>query len=94
MSEKITHVALGEEIAVKLGLSKSKGAEFARLFIEEIGVKLQQGVRVELTGIASFSKERTEARTGRNPATGKEIKIPAKNRLKVATSQKIKELLN
>ena len=94
MSEKITHIGLGEEIASKLGLPKTKGAEFSRILVEEIAARLKKGEKVEFTGILSLVTERTKARTGRNPSTGKEIKIPAKNRVKVTVSQKLKDSLN
>ncbi|MGL5721330.1 MAG: HU family DNA-binding protein [Brevinema sp.] len=94
MSEKITHIGLGEEIASKLGLPKTKGAEFSRILVEEIAARLKKGEKVEFTGVVSLVTEKTKARTGRNPSTGKEIQIPAKNRVKVAVSQKLKEFLN
>ncbi|MGL5254392.1 MAG: HU family DNA-binding protein [Brevinema sp.] len=94
MSEKITHIGLGEEIASKLGLPKTKGAEFSRILVEEIADRLKKGEKVEFTGIMSLVTEKTKARVGRNPSTGKEIQIPAKNRVKVAVSQKLKEFLN
>lgn len=38
---------------------------------------LKKGKRVTLVGFGSFSVGRRKARTGRNPQTGKPIKIPA-----------------
>jgi DNA-binding protein HU-beta len=39
---------------------------------------LKSGDRVALVGFGSFSVSKRAARTGRNPQTGKEIKIKAK----------------
>ncbi|MBN2481334.1 MAG: HU family DNA-binding protein, partial [Bacteroidales bacterium] len=43
---------------------------------------LKKGDRVALVGFGSFSVAKRSARTGRNPQTGKEIKIPAKKVVK------------
>ena len=47
--------------------------------------------RIILTGFGSFSKSHQNARKGRNPQTGQEINIPARNVVKFKAS---KELLN
>jgi DNA-binding protein HU-beta len=38
---------------------------------------LRSGDKVQITGFGSFEAKHREARTGRNPRTGKEIKIAA-----------------
>jgi DNA-binding protein HU-beta len=38
---------------------------------------LKKGDKLTLTGFGTFSVTKRRARTGRNPQTGKEIKIPA-----------------
>jgi DNA-binding protein HU-beta len=40
-----------------------------------IAQALKGGEKVQITGFGSFEARRREARTGRNPRTGKEIKI-------------------
>ena len=40
---------------------------------------MKAGGRVSLVGFGSFSVSKRDARTGRNPQTGKEIQIAAKN---------------
>lgn len=44
-----------------------------------IAKSLKKGDRVQITGFGTFETRRRKARTGRNPRTGKEIKIPASN---------------
>jgi DNA-binding protein HU-beta len=39
---------------------------------------LKKGDKLTLTGFGTFSVVKRKARTGRNPQTGKEIKIPAR----------------
>jgi DNA-binding protein HU-beta len=47
------------------------------IFIDTVGKALKQGDKVTLTGFGTFQCVQRAARTGRNPKTGKEIKIGA-----------------
>lgn len=47
--------------------------------IDAIKGALAKGEKVSLIGFGSFSVKKRKARTGRNPQTGKAIKIKAKN---------------
>ena len=51
-------------------------------FISATTKSLKKGDRVALVGFGSFSISKRAARTGRNPQTGKEIKIAAKKVVK------------
>ncbi len=51
-------------------------------FVNSTTSTLKSGGRVALVGFGSFSVSNRSARTGRNPQTGKEIKIAAKNVVK------------
>ncbi len=92
-TSKVTYVAIGEAVAAKLGLPKSKGAELGRTFVSEVITSLENGTAVELTGLATLSVEMTKARTGHNPKTREPIQIPAKKRVKVSVSGKLKKSL-
>ena len=48
-------------------------------FVTATASALKTGDRISLVGFGSFSVSNRAARTGRNPQTGKEIKIAAKN---------------
>ena len=50
--------------------------------IEAISKALKKGDRLSLVGFGSFSVAKRAARLGRNPQTGKEIKIAAKKVVK------------
>jgi DNA-binding protein HU-beta len=43
-----------------------------------------------VVGFGTFSVSRRKARKGRNPQTGKEIKIPAKKVVKFSAGKKLK----
>ena len=64
---------LVEEIADVTGQSKSAVEGFVTSFID---VKKKDGVR--LVGFGTFSVAKRKARSGRNPQTGEEIRIPAR----------------
>lgn len=68
-----------DAMASKSGLTKADSKKALDAFTDAIGSELKKkGGRVSLVGFGSFSVTERKARTGRNPQTGKEIKIPAK----------------
>jgi DNA-binding protein HU-beta len=50
---------------------------------------LQREARIALPGIGIFTVQERAARTGRNPATGQEIQIPARKTVKFKTAKEI-----
>ena len=71
-----------DAIASGAGLTKADAKKALDAFIEATSGALKKGDRVALVGFGSFSVSKRNARTGRNPQTGKEIKIAAKNVVK------------
>jgi len=68
-----------EAIASSSKLSKADSKKALDGFIESTTKALKKGDRVALVGFGSFSVSKRAARKGRNPQTGKEITIKAKN---------------
>jgi DNA-binding protein HU-beta len=68
-----------DAIASEAGLSKADAKKALDAFVGATVGAMKKGDRVSLVGFGSFSVSKREARTGRNPQTGKEIKIAAKN---------------
>jgi DNA-binding protein HU-beta len=68
-----------EAMASSAGLSKADAKKALDGFIDATSSALKAGDRISLIGFGSFSISKRSARTGRNPQTGKEIKIAAKN---------------
>ena len=69
---------------VNRGLASFESIKYFRIAPEEFSVDngliaeaLRGGDKVQITGFGSFEAKHREARTGRNPRTGKEIKIAA-----------------
>ncbi len=59
--------------------------------IETIKKSVKKGDDVTLIGFGTFTKAKRKARTGRNPQTGKEIKIPAMNVPKFRPGREFKD---
>jgi DNA-binding protein HU-beta len=71
-----------DAIASHAELSKVDAKKALDAFIEATTGALKKGDRVALVGFGSFSISARAARKGRNPQTGKEIKIAAKKVVK------------
>jgi DNA-binding protein HU-beta len=61
--------------------------------IDIITRELKRGGRITLTGFGTFSVANRKARTGRNPRTGQEIRIPATKTAKFAPGKALKEVV-
>jgi DNA-binding protein HU-beta len=46
---------------------------------------------LRLAGLGVFRKRKLQARVGRNPATGEQIKIPARTRLRFTPAKALKD---
>lgn len=68
-----------DAIAANAELSKVDAKKALDAFISATTTALKKNDRVALVGFGSFSVSSRAARKGRNPQTGKEIKIAAKN---------------
>lgn len=68
-----------EAMASSANLSKADAKRALDAFIDNTSNALKKGDRVALVGFGSFSVSKRAARKGRNPQTGKEIQIKAKN---------------
>lgn len=70
------------KIAGDAGITKAQAQTALNSFLDSTKGALQSGDKVILVGFGTFSVSKRSARTGRNPQTGKEIKIAAKNVVK------------
>ncbi|TNE79314.1 MAG: HU family DNA-binding protein [Bacteroidetes bacterium] len=70
------------KIAEDAKLTKVQAQAALNSFLDASAAALKKGDKVILVGFGTFSVAKRAARTGRNPQTGKEIKIAAKNVVK------------
>lgn len=71
-----------EAVAAKTEISKTKSGEILDATMAAIKESLANGYNVQLIGFGTFAITERAAREGRNPATGKTIKIEAKKVVK------------
>lgn len=64
-------------VAEKAGLTKKQADAAVAAVISSIECSLKKGGKVALVGFGTFAVKTRAARQGRNPATGKAIKIAA-----------------
>ena len=83
-----------DAMAEGAGLSKADAKKALDSFISATTGTLKGGGRVSLVGFGSFSVSERSARTGRNPQTGKEINIPAKNVVKFKAGAELSGSVN
>ncbi|MBN2485095.1 MAG: HU family DNA-binding protein [Bacteroidales bacterium] len=65
-------------MAAENGLTKVDNEKALNAFVDSVKEQLKKGDKITLIGFGTFSVLDRKARTGRNPQTGKEIKIAAK----------------
>ncbi|MBD3182082.1 integration host factor subunit alpha [Candidatus Poribacteria bacterium] len=74
----MTKADLASAVADQMDITKKQAEESVNAIIASIRDALAEGDDVRLVGFGTFSVKQRKARTGRNPRTGEELKIPAK----------------
>ncbi|MEA3420291.1 MAG: HU family DNA-binding protein [Acidobacteriota bacterium] len=82
------------KIAKEMEISKQEAETGVNLFFQTIKEAIQNGEGIELRGFGSFRFRRREARSGRNPRTGKPVQVPSKKILYFKPSKLLKNLIN
>ena len=83
-----------ESMADGAGLSKADAKRALDAFLSTTGGALKKGDKVALVGFGTFSISKRAARKGRNPQTGKEINIAAKNVVKFKAGSELSGNVN
>jgi DNA-binding protein HU-beta len=91
MQKKLNRTEFIEELAVKLGVSKSQVEKFVNGFMELITEKLISGIEVNLTGFGLFRVTTRQARVGINPKSGQKMDIPASKSVGFKVGKTLKE---
>ncbi|GAB4147206.1 MAG: DNA-binding protein HU-beta [Bacteroidia bacterium] len=83
-----------EAIANGAKISKADAGRALDATIEAISKSLKKGDKVSLVGFGTFAVTKRAARTGRNPQTGKTIKIAAKKVAKFKAGSELAKTVN
>ena len=82
------------EISKTAKVTKKTASDVLAATLESIQTAVKKGNKVTLVGFGTFEPRKRAARNGRNPQTGKEIKIPAKTVPVFSAGKKFKEVVN
>ena len=81
-------------MASNAGLSKKDAEKALKAFTDAVSKELKKGGKVQLVGFGTFEVSKRAARTGRNPQTGKEMKIAASKAPKFKAGKALKDMVN
>ena len=85
---------LVQEITKKAKVTQKDATEVLNSLVATVQKTVAKGEKVTLVGFGTFEARKRAARTGRNPQTGKEIKIAAKTVPAFSAGKKFKEMVN
>jgi DNA-binding protein HU-beta len=81
-------------MATDAGVTKAAAKKALESFLGNVQGSLKNGNRVSLVGFGSWSVSKRAAREGRNPQTGKTIKIAAKKVVKFKAGSDLQSSVN
>jgi len=87
----MTKADLVAKIAETAGITKANAERTLNAFLDAVEDTLVKDGKLMLTGFGSFAVETRKARKGRNPKTGKAIKIPEAKVVKFRAGKLLKE---
>jgi DNA-binding protein HU-beta len=90
----MTKQDLVSKMAEDAGISKKAAEDALSSFISTVKGALSSGGSISLIGFGTFGVSARSARIGRNPQTGAEIKIPARNVPTFKAGKGLKEAVN
>ena len=83
-----------EAVASETGLAKTEVAKVLNAYTNTIVKTVAEGGEYTVIGFGKFYASQRQARTGRNPSTGVEIKIPAAMVPKFTAGKAFKDAVN
>ena len=94
MADTMTKADLVSAVAVETGLTKADVSRVVDTMPEVVLKEVKKNGECVVPGFGKMTKTKRKARKGRNPATGEEINIPAKNVPKLKLSKTVKDALS
>lgn len=89
----ITKAELSQRISDTLGLNKRESKDIIETFFKQVGVVLETGENVKLSGFGNFELRDKRSRPGRNPRTGQDVPITARRVVTFKSGQKLRTLV-
>ncbi len=94
MAKSLTKADLVSSAASKSGVTKTQAEKVLKAILETIQKSLEKKTSVTLVGFGTFTIGERKARNGRNPKTGKPLKIPASTVPKFRPGKSLREAVN
>lgn len=91
MAGKLTQTQIITALAERTNLPKTETKAFLATLADLAHKETKKNGEFTLPGLGKLVKQKRKARTGRNPATGAPIKIPAKTVLKFRIAKAAKD---
>jgi DNA-binding protein HU-beta len=91
MAGKLTQTQIIAVLAEKTNVAKKEAKGFLSAVADLAHKETKKNGEFTLPGLGKLVKQKRKARTGRNPATGEAIKIPAKTVLKFRIAKAAKD---
>ena len=88
----MTKADIIEGVYEKVGFSKKESAEIVELVFDTVKETLERGDKIKISGFGNFQVRHKNARVGRNPQTGEEIKIKASKAVKITAGATLKAI--
>lgn len=85
---------LVDYISKSANLSRTQAEDALNGTLHAITTSLKENDKVALIGFGTFSTSKRDARTGRNPQTGKSIDLPAKTYVKFKAGKALSDEVN
>ena len=76
------------------GVSKKDAEAVLKAFTDVVSAELKKGGKIALVGFGTFEVAERAAREGRNPLTGKSMKIAASKAPKFKAGKALKDMIN
>ena len=81
-------------VAEQADISKKDAEKVLKAFVDVVTEEMKKGEKVQLVGFGTFEVSERAAREGRNPQTGKTMKIEAWKAPKFKAGKALKDAVN
>ena len=81
-------------VAEQADISKKDAEKALKAFVDVVTEEMKKGEKVQLVGFGTFEVSERSAREGRNPQTGKTMKIEACKAPKFKAGKALKDAVN
>jgi DNA-binding protein HU-beta len=90
----MTKSELVAKVTEKTSLKKAEAEKVVDALVSTLAEAIAKGERIAIPSLGVFNVKQRKEKKGRDPKTGKEIKIPARKVVVFTTAKSLKEAVN